>query len=212
MDTWTLATVGLVSYVLGSIPSGVIAARAFRRVDVRTSGSGHTGAINTYRAAGIAPAVLTFLADGGKGIIAITAARRWMGGEWVIPIAATLVVIGHCYPIFARFRGGMGLTTAGGVFLVMQPLLLAALILAWFPIRYVLRELLRPVCGEAAPQWQRNSSLLASLAVALVLPVALLVTSGEEFVRIAGIGVGAVLFLRHLQVLYLNRLPVRSPG
>jgi glycerol-3-phosphate acyltransferase PlsY len=212
MDGWSYVGVGIVSYLLGSIPSGVIAARAFRQADVRTMGSGHTGAINTYRAAGFAPAALTFLADGAKGVLAISAARQWLGEGWAIPLAATLAVIGHCYPVFARLRGGMGLTTAGGVFLVLQPLVLVTLIIGWFPIRWLLRESLRHHTGAQAPQGQGDESSYASLGVALLLPVLLLFVRVEPFIQTAGVGVGAVLFWRHLQVLVWRRRAIGSPG
>ena len=195
MDGWAVAGVGIVSYLLGSIPSGVIAARAFRRTDVRTTGSGHTGAINTFRAAGFVAAALTLLADGAKGVLAVSAARLWGDDGWGIGLAATLVVIGHCYPVFARFRGGMGLTTAGGVFFALQPLAVVVLILAWFPLRWLLRD-----------------SMYASLAVALLLPLLLLFLRAEPYVQLSGVGVGAVLFWRHLQVLVWKHGTIRLPG
>jgi glycerol-3-phosphate acyltransferase PlsY len=192
MGVWDYGSMALVAYLLGSIPSGVIAARAFRKVDVRVVGSGHTGAINTFRAAGLAPAALTLLADGAKGVLAIGAARHWAASEYAVAFAATFVVVGHCYPLFTRFRGGMGLTTAGGVFLVLQPLALAALIIVWFPLKWLMRE-----------------SLYASLAVALLLPGLLLLLRAEPSTLAAGVGVGAILFFRHLQVAFERQRAIR---
>jgi acyl-phosphate glycerol 3-phosphate acyltransferase len=232
MDGLGYAAVAIVSYLLGSIPSGVISARAFRRADVRITGSGHTGAINTYRAAGFAPAALTFLADGAKGILAISAARQWAGDGWAVALAATLVVAGHCYPIYTRFRGGMGLTTAGGILLFLHPLTLAVLILAWFPIKWLFSESLRPLNGTrprkapshrdpapteppfgarsaVMPQGQGVASSYASLAVALLLPVLLLFAHAELFTLAAGVGVGVVLSWRQLQVLAWRRRAIR---
>lgn len=219
MDGWGYAGLAALSYLLGSIPSGVISARAFRGADVRKTGSGHTGAVNTYRAAGLAPAALTFLADGAKGVIAISAGRYWGGEGWAMPLAATLVVIGHCYPISLRFHGGMGLTSAGGVFLVLNPAALITLIIAWFPIRWALRTQLRgpsptslPFHGDvvqaaaSAPMPHPDASPYASLAVALLLPFLLLLFTSDPYVRLSGIGVGAVLLWRHAQVLMRSKL------
>ncbi len=193
MNVWEYGTIGAIAYLLGSIPSGVVAARAFRQVDVRTIGSGHTGAINTFRAAGFWPAALALLADGAKGVLAVGAARQWAGGGYVIALAATLVVVGHCYPLFTRFHGGMGLSTSGGVFLALQPLALVALIITWFPLRRLLRE-----------------SAYASLAVALLLPILLLFLRAEPSTLAAGVGVGAILFWRHLQVLMQGQRMINS--
>jgi acyl-phosphate glycerol 3-phosphate acyltransferase len=219
MDALRYAAVAFFAYLLGSIPSGVIAARAFARVDVRATGSGHTGAINTFRSAGFAAAALTLLADGAKGVLAISAERQWAGNGWGIPIAATLVVIGHCYPLYTRFRGGMGLTTAGGVFLVLQPLLLAALIAIWFPVKWLWGLSVRPqsrpptriAISALAPQGKRDESPYASLVVALLLPVLLFFARAEPSLQAAGVGVAAVLLWRHLQVLVWRRHIVRLP-
>jgi glycerol-3-phosphate acyltransferase PlsY len=185
-------SMAVVAYLLSSIPSGVIAARAFRQVDVCVVGSGHTGAINTFRAAGLAPAALTLLADGAKGVLAISVARQWVGAGYAVAFAATFVVVGHCYPLFTRFRGGMGLTTAGGVFLVLQPLVLVALIIVWFPLKWLMRE-----------------SLYASLAVALLLPGLLILRHAEPSTLAAGVGVGAILLFRHLPVAFERRRAIR---
>lgn len=224
MDGWGYAGVAALGYLLGSIPSGVLSSRAFRGADVRSTGSGHTGAINTYRAAGLAPAALTLLADGAKGVVAISAALKWGGDGWALPLASTFVVIGHCYPVSTRFRGGMGLTTAGGVFLVLDVVALVSLIIAWFPIRWVAERFLgNPVTkhgkdpgsealGAARLQSREDASTYASLSVSLLLPVLLLLLSADPFVRLSGIGVGAILFWRHAQVLLGRRRSLRQPG
>lgn len=204
MDVLGYAAVAVFSYLLGSIPSGVIAARAFGRGDVRTNGSGHTGAINTFRVAGLAPASLTLLADGAKGVLAITAARLWEANGWATAIAATLVVIGHCYPLFGRFRGGMGLATGGGVMLVLQPVALVITILAWFLIRWQWRSTLPLLSGDQSRR-EGQVSTYASLAAALLLPVILLWGQVSPNVLAAGVGVAGVVFLRHFQVLMVSR-------
>jgi glycerol-3-phosphate acyltransferase PlsY len=171
----------LVAYLLGSIPSGVIISRVFAKRDVRDIGSGHTGALNTFRAAGFLPAAFAFLADTGKAIVTLEIARVVTASDWGVALAGIAVVIGHCLPIYTRFHGGMGLATGGAALFWLDAPVLFALILAWFPLRLILKH-----------------SPRASMAVALLLPALLGVTNAPAPTLGFGIGAGAVLFLRHL--------------
>jgi len=128
----------LVSYLLGSIPFGVILARLFGGADVRKAGSGNIGATNVARVAGPAAGVLTLLLDAGKGWFAVWLAGHFMhGASGLLVGAGFLALLGHCFPPWLRFRGGKGVATAAGVFGALCPeALLAALILfglvVWF--------------------------------------------------------------------------------
>ena len=111
-----------IAYLLGSIPFAILVTRAKAGVDVRGSGSGHAGATNTMRAAGWVPGIIVLVADIGKGYLAVWMAARF-GGTVAAPIvAAACVVIGHCWPIFAGFRGGMGVASGAGALLAIWPL------------------------------------------------------------------------------------------
>lgn len=171
----------LVAYLLGSIPSGVITSRFFARRDVREIGSGHTGALNTYRAAGLMPALFAFVGDGAKAIIAVQCARVFTANEWAVALAGIAVVIGHCYPIYTRFRGGMGLATGGVVLFMLDALALILVVLAWFPLKLVLKK-----------------SPRASALLALVLPGLIWLVDSNSSIVFFGIGAGAIIFLRHL--------------
>jgi len=128
----------LVSYLLGSIPFGLILARLFGGADVRKTGSGNIGATNVARVAGPAAGVLTLLLDTEKGWLAVWLAGRMMHGESGFLVAAGFfALLGHCFPPWLRFRGGKGVATAAGIFGGLCPeALLAALILfglvVWF--------------------------------------------------------------------------------
>lgn len=128
----------LVSYLLGSIPFGVILARLFGDADVRKAGSGNIGATNVARVAGPAAGVLTLLLDAGKGWFAVWLARHFMhGASGLLVAAGFFALLGHCFPPWLRFRGGKGVASAAGVFAALCPeALLAALILfglvVWF--------------------------------------------------------------------------------
>jgi len=132
----------LVSYLLGSIPFGVILAKFLGGVDVRKAGSGNIGATNVARVAGPAAGVLTLLLDVAKGWFAVWLAARLMDGETGFLVAAGFfALLGHCFPLWLRFRGGKGVATAAGAFAALCPeAMIAALILfalvVWF-WRYV---------------------------------------------------------------------------
>ncbi len=132
----------LVSYLLGSVPFGVLLAKLFGGADVRKAGSGNIGATNVARVAGPAAGVLTLLLDAAKGWLAVWLAGHVMHGEAGFLVAAGfLALLGHCFPPWLRFRGGKGVATAAGAFAALCPeAMIAALILfalvVWF-WRYV---------------------------------------------------------------------------
>ncbi|MEO0682692.1 MAG: glycerol-3-phosphate acyltransferase, partial [Pseudomonadota bacterium] len=104
---WLLAALGL-GYLLGSIPFGVLVARAFGLGDLRQVGSGNIGATNVLRTGRKGLAAATLLLDMGKGLVAVVLARAIWGAGDAPLIAATAAMIGHCYPVWLRFAGGKG--------------------------------------------------------------------------------------------------------
>ena len=112
----------VLGYLSGSLTPSIWITRLLKGVDVRDSGSGHATTTNTIRQAGFGPGVLVFVVDVAKGYIPTWLALRYAPATWIIPVTAGLAVVGHCWPLFAGFRGGMGLATAGGGLLAVQPL------------------------------------------------------------------------------------------
>lgn len=112
----------LLGYILGSLPFSIWVTRLVKNVDVRDSGSGHATTTNTIRQAGFGWGALVLVLDIAKGFIPTYLAAQYSGETWVIALTATAAVIGHCWTIFAGFRGGMGLATAGGSILAVNPL------------------------------------------------------------------------------------------
>jgi acyl phosphate:glycerol-3-phosphate acyltransferase len=111
------------AYLLGSIPFGLLLAQLFAQADVRRTGSGNIGAANVARVAGPLPGIFTLLLDTGKGALAVWLAAHFTGHRASTMILAGVVaLLGHCYPIWLRFRGGKGVATALGVFLALSPL------------------------------------------------------------------------------------------
>jgi glycerol-3-phosphate acyltransferase PlsY len=127
----TVVLIPVSAYLLGSIPFGLILAKIFGSGDVRNEGSGNIGATNVARVAGPLAGILTLVLDGAKGAAAVLLAERYSNGSamWMI-IAGLAALIGHCFPIWLKFKGGKGVATAAGVYLALSPLaFLAGLIL-----------------------------------------------------------------------------------
>ena len=119
-----LTSIALIAaaYVIGSIPFGIIVGRVITGRDIRSGGSGHSGATNTMRQAGWGAGVLVLALDLAKGFLAEWLAVRYASSSLTPLLAGAAVVAGHCWPVFAGFRGGMGLAAAGGALLVVYPL------------------------------------------------------------------------------------------
>ncbi len=107
----------ILGYLSGSLPFAVWITRYAKNVDVRDAGSGHATTTNTIRQAGFGWGALVLVLDIAKGFIPTYLAIQYTHNNWVIALTAALAVAGHCWPIFARFRGGMGLATFGGALL-----------------------------------------------------------------------------------------------
>jgi acyl phosphate:glycerol-3-phosphate acyltransferase len=118
----TFLLVPVLAYVLGSIPFGLLLGQLFGGADVRKTGSGNIGATNVARVAGPLAGVLTLLLDVSKGMAAVYGASRFTreSATWTM-VAALCVIAGHCFPVWLGFRGGKGVATASGAFLVLCP-------------------------------------------------------------------------------------------
>ena len=124
---WQAPIVVLVAYLIGSIPFGYLIVRHKVGADVRESGSGGTGATNVSRRAGKAAGVFTLVLDALKGVLAIIVAQIITGEsgstiDWLTAAAAIAVIAGHIFPVWLRFRGGKGVATGVGVFLMLAPI------------------------------------------------------------------------------------------
>jgi len=119
----TLIVLCAAAYVCGSIPFGLLLGKLFGGGDVRKSGSGNIGATNVARTAGLAAGILTLMLDAAKGAAPEWVARHYFPDHAAFQILAGLAaLVGHCYPIWLKFRGGKGVATAAGVFAVLCPL------------------------------------------------------------------------------------------
>lgn len=116
-----------IAYLLGSIPSGLIAGKIIKGIDIREYGSGNLGATNTFRTLGMKAGLIVTFADILKGTLA-TALPDLFGSELHPLIAGVCAAIGHIFPIFASFRGGKAVATSGGVLLYYAPVMFLILL------------------------------------------------------------------------------------
>ena len=126
---WPFVLGFLISYLIGSIPFGLILTRLFGAGDLRSIGSGNIGATNVLRTGRKGLAIATLVLDALKGALPVWIAWSFFGPDMAI-VAGLGAIIGHCFPIWLKFRGGKGVATAAGVILTLTPLagLLALLV------------------------------------------------------------------------------------
>jgi glycerol-3-phosphate acyltransferase PlsY len=177
------AVLGAVAYLAGSLPFGLWIGRA-RGVDIRSVGSGNIGATNVARSLGKKWGALVLLLDAGKGALPVAGAW-WLVAEGRVvdhAVAATglAAVVGHCFPVWLRFRGGKGVATALGVFLVIDPLAALACVVV-FAASYAI--------------WRIAS--VGSLLGAAAMPLALWWRGAPGPVLALAAAIVAVIFLRH---------------
>jgi acyl phosphate:glycerol-3-phosphate acyltransferase len=126
MNSYLVVIVAGVSYLLGSIPFGYLLVRIFKGEDVRASGSGNIGATNVARKSP-ALGIVTLLLDAAKGLAAVLLARYFFRGatpatiSMMTTVAAFFAVVGHLFPVWLRFRGGKGVATSLGAFILLTP-------------------------------------------------------------------------------------------
>lgn len=140
MDMWVYAAAAALGYLIGAIPFGVISARLRGGRDPRRSGSGHTGGLNTLRAAGRVAFLATGAGDILKGVAAVWIVRAFGGDEAAAVIASVAAIVGHCWSIYIRFKGGMGVGSFIGLTLYWQPIGLLVLVPLWFLLYALIRH------------------------------------------------------------------------
>ncbi|MEW6637775.1 MAG: glycerol-3-phosphate 1-O-acyltransferase PlsY [Actinomycetota bacterium] len=169
----------LLGYVMGAVPTGILVGRA-AGVDVRKVGSGNIGTANVLRAAGKWAAALTMVGDMLKGIIPVLLARGLTDDVWVLAAVALAAVVGHCWPVFLRFRGGKGVATGAGTSIALVPPVGLAMFALWWVVALTTRY-----------------TSLAAMVVMVVTPFAFVLTGQPlPYVLYALIGGGLVLW-RH---------------
>lgn len=171
----------VVSYLVGAVPASYLAGR-IGGIDLQARGSGNLGATNVYRTLGWRYAAPAAAFDVGKGAIPAALFPGWFGGPaWAGVAYGVLAVVGHVYSVFVGFRGGKGMATAAGAFLVLAPLAVLATAGVWIAIV--------TASGYVS---------LGSVVAVLVFPVAILVlTPVSSGVLWAALALAALIVLKH---------------
>ena len=181
-----LATLLLVAgaYLVGSVSFAVVVSRAFGLPDPHGYGSGNPGATNVLRTGHRLAALLTLLGDGLKGFVAVFAAQRLAPAlnapDWTVAAAVLAVFLGHLYPVFHRFAGGKGVSTAAGIVLALHWPLGVALATVWLVMAFGFKI-----------------SSLAALTTAVLLPLGLFYVAGPGPLALAGVAIALLIFWRH---------------
>ncbi len=175
--TRELVFVGI-AYLLGSLPTALLAVRFATGADVRREGSGNVGATNATRSAGVAVGIIVTLIDIGKGVVAVflmtgvNPSSRW---QIAALLAATL---GHCFPVWLRFRGGKGVATAFGGATLLAPLPCVCAVVTWIIVVLITRYV-----------------SVASMVAAASLPLWMVLVDDPPVALLAGVSVAAVLVI-----------------
>ncbi len=175
---WLPFLIALVlGYLVGSIPFGLLIARASGAGDIRKIGSGNIGATNVLRTGRKGLALATLTADIAKGWLPTFAAWHWLGPDIAV-VTGLGTVLGHCFPIWLRFRGGKGVATATGVILALTPLVLPIALVLFVLIVWATRYVSLGSCVAAisAPiaAWLLGHVQAAELYVLLALLIVVL--------------------------------------
>jgi len=181
MNLLSLALAGIIGYLLGSIPFGVIFSRLFKGIDVRNGGSKHMGALNTWRMVGLLPAILVAFGDMGKALAAIKIAQALDPTGWAMPVAGAMAVAGHCWPIYVGFRGGVGIASGMAMIFYLAPGAALVTVAIWGVWVAILRHFPR-----------------SQAAIALTAPFVLWAFKRPPQVLLLGILAGGVIFVRHI--------------
>ena len=120
----------IISYLLGSIPFGIIVTKLFNKGDLRKVGSGNIGATNVMRVGGLRLAGLVWILDMMKAVVAVLIGR-YVGGAVFGVWCGFMAIIGHCFPIWLKFHGGKGVSCLFGVLLAVNPLLFIICGIEW---------------------------------------------------------------------------------
>lgn len=186
-----ISIIAAAAYLLGSIPTGYLLVRIFRKQDIRAIGSGNIGATNVLRSGGKGLGAATFLLDMLKGCAAVWLGPILAAAVLSVPaldpstyrnmqaIAALFAVLGHMFPVWLRFRGGKGVATGFGVFLIATPAAALAAISVFFLVLLVSRYVsLASILGSASFPvfaWLLVSGPRPAVFIAAQFAVALLI-------------------------------------
>lgn len=168
---WLLG-VFIAAYLLGSVPFGMVVAKAMGLGNLREIGSGNIGATNVLRTGSKKAAIATLVLDAGKGVVAVLIARAFLG-EDAAQIAAIGAFIGHLFPIYLMFKGGKGIAVFLGIMLALNFWAGLAACATWLATAVIFRmsSLSGLIAAASAPIWLYIFGMPAAVWLGVVLAV-----------------------------------------
>lgn len=176
--TWPFYAAAVCGYLLGSIPFGLVLTKLAGMGDIRAIGSGNIGATNVLRTGNKKLAAATLLLDGAKGAVAVLIAQTW--GQDMAVMAAGGAMLGHCFPIWLKFKGGKGVATFLGIMLAIAWQAGIACCVTWLVIAAVFRF-----------------SSLAALVAVIAAPLYAWYFADFQIMYLAGLMALLVVFRHH---------------
>lgn len=166
----------LIGYLIGSIPFGIVIARAMGLGNLRDIGSGNIGATNVLRTGNKKAAILTLLFDAGKGALVVGLARL-AEPESTVQLAAIFALVGHCFPVWLKFKGGKGVATFLGIAAALWWPLGIAACATWLAVAAIFRysSLAGMLAAGFTPIWgivlDYNAGVLATFIMSILIYV-----------------------------------------
>lgn len=196
MNDYLITILG--SYLLGSVPSGLLIGKWFRGVDIRQLGSKNIGATNAYRILGPWPAFWVFFIDTIKGMAGVYLGQIVTGETLGLLAGGMAAIAGHNWSVFLKFKGGRGVATGLGVILLLSPKVTLIVFLVWAFIVYITRYV-----------------SLGSIVAAILVPICMWLFDEKIEVLIFGIFAALFVILKHrpniLRLLRGEELKIKPP-
>lgn len=172
---------GLLAYLLGSFPTGVVISKKRYGLDVREMGSGNIGATNVTRVFGWYAGIFTLLIDFLKGYVPLLLVQRFYPEyPWLIGVVSISLVLGHCYSIYLKFKGGKGVATGAGCLLAVAPEITILCVIVYGLLL-----------------WLTKISAVGSLGAMFVAIIAVLATDSQPSIVVLTCILALIISLRH---------------
>lgn len=187
MMSYLIIILPIATYLLGSIPFGLIFAKA-QGIDLRNQGSGNIGATNVARVMGKTLGLLTLFFDLSKGLLPIVFARLYLQSHGfnisdihlIISLMGFFAIMGHCYPLFLGFKGGKGVATAAGVFLGICPFA-AGVSFAFFILMFQIYRIVS----------------VSSITASIILPFAIIILCPSKYFFLMSVISSLLIIYKH---------------
>tara|TARA_Y100000768_G_scaffold4285_1_gene3060 strand:- start:1598 stop:2212 length:615 start_codon:yes stop_codon:yes gene_type:complete len=180
-----LIVILVICYLIGSVQNGILLSKIFYKLDIRNFGSKSTGATNVNRVLGVKPGIIVLILDILKGLIPILILRIFLDNEIIAILASCSIVIGHCFPLYHKFKGGKGVATGFGSVILHLPIIIVVLIPS-LPIIYISKYV------------SLGSVIGSFLSIILILYLVLTNNISSDYLYI-GLIIPSIILFKHYQ-------------